>query len=145
MLRAALTSFAIAAAACKGEAPGPAGPPYTPATAHLLKALAADCELRAGPAGGETRACRGRQATMRIELDRARRIRELDIMVLAASGVWEAWTLYENVLPGVVGQAVTDAARKRLRGDPAPDVVDGARVVAEIDGQRHKVRLTWGR
>jgi hypothetical protein len=145
MIRRALTSFALAAAACDGEAPGPAGPPYTPATADLLKALAAQCELRAGPGGGETRSCRGRQATMRIELDRARRIRELDITVLAASGVWEAWTLYENVLPGVVGQAVTDAVRKKLRGDPADDVAGGPRVATAIDGERYSVKLTWGR
>ena len=82
---------------------------------------------------------------MRIELDPARRIRELDITVLAATGVWEAWTLYENVLPGVVGQPVTDAARKKLRGDPADDVVLGARVATAIDGERYSVKLTWGR
>jgi hypothetical protein len=40
---------------------------------------------------------------------------------------------------------VTDAAHKKLRGDPAPDVVEGARVTASIDGQRYLVKLTWGR
>jgi hypothetical protein len=145
MIRQALISLATAAAACKGEAPAPGspGPAYTPATADLLKALAAECELRGGP-DGETRACRGRQATMRIELDRARRIRELDITVLAASGIWEAWTLYENVLPGVAGQAVTDVARRKLRGDPADDV-EGVRVAATASGERYSVKLTWGR
>ena len=145
MLRAAATSLALAAAACEDAPPAPAGPPYTPATADLLKALAARCELRAGPEGGETRSCRGRQATMRIELDRARRIRELDIAVLASTGMWEAWTLYENVLPAVVGQAITDAVRKKLRGDPADDVALGARVATAIDGERYSVKITWGR
>lgn len=146
MTRAALISLLLAAAACEREQRVfPAGPAYTPATADTLKALAPDCEIQPGPEGGETRACRGRQATLRIELDSARRIRELDMMVLASTGVWEAWTLYENVLPAVAGQAVTDAARKKLRGDPAGDVVEGARVATAIDGQRYSVKITWGR
>jgi hypothetical protein len=146
MPRAALPLAAAAAvAACGGEPPATPGPAYTPATAHMIKALAADCELKTSPEGVETRACRGRQATVRIEIDPQRRIRELDMMVLASTGVWEAWTLYENVLPTVVGQAVTDVARKKLRGDPAPDVVEGARVSTLIDGQRYSVKLTWGR
>ena len=111
----------------------------------MLKALAADCQLAPGADGGEIRTCHGRQSTMRIEIDSARRIRELDMMVLASTGVAEAWQLYENVLPVVVGPAVTDAARDKLRGAPAPDVVEGARVTASIDGQRYLVKLTWGR
>jgi hypothetical protein len=144
MTRTAL-ALLIAAAACKGEPPAPAGPAYTPATADMLKALAADCQISPGADGGETRSCHGRQSTVRIEIDRARRIRELDMMVLASTGVAEAWQLYENVLPVVVGPAVTDAARKKLRGEPADDVVEGARVTASIDGQRYLVKLTWGR
>jgi hypothetical protein len=145
MTRATLISLVIAAAACKREPPAPAGPPYTPATANTLKALAADCEIRPSPEGGETRACRGRQATMRIELDRARHLRELDITVLASTGVWEAWPLYENVLPAVAAPPVVDAARKKLRGDPADDMVGGVRIATAVDGQRYSVKLTWGR
>jgi hypothetical protein len=154
MPRAALAPLALAAAAaatapaCEREPPAAAaaaGPAYTPATANLLKALADRCEVRPGPEGGETRDCRGRQSKVRIEIDRARRIRELDMMVLAATGVWEAWTRYEAVLPAVVGQAITDTARKKLRGDPTEDVVEGARVTTLIDGERYTVKLTWGR
>ncbi len=146
MTRAALLALVLAASACENERPPPgiAGPPYTPATADALKAHAADCEIKPGPGGGETRACRGRQARMRIELDRERRLRELELTVLASSGVWEAWTLLHNVLPAVAPQPVIDAARKKLRGDPADDVVDGVRVAAAIDGQRYTVKLTWG-
>jgi hypothetical protein len=144
MTRTALMSLVIAAAACKREPPTAAGPPYTPATANALKAHAGDCEIRPGPDGGETRACRGRQATMRIELDRQRRLRELEMMVLASTGVWEAWPLFQNVLPAVAGQAVLDATRKKLHGNPADDVVDRVRIVTAIDGQRYTVKLTWG-
>ncbi len=145
MPRAALLSLALAAAACRREPPAPAGPPYTPATADALKALAADCELRAAPDGGETRACRGRQATMRIELDPGRRLRELDVMVLASTGVFEAWTLLNHVLPAVAGPAVVEAAHAKLRGEPAGDVIDRVRIATAIDGQRYTVKLTWGR
>ncbi|HWO22374.1 MAG TPA: hypothetical protein VNO30_26630 [Kofleriaceae bacterium] len=156
MPRAALPSFALAAAAtaaaatgpaCEREQPAPtlAGPAYTPANADLLKALAADCEIKPGPDGNEVRDCRGRQSKVRIELDRERRIRVLDMTVLASTGVWEAWTLYENVLPALVGQAVTDTVRKKLRGDPAEAVTAGARVTTVIDGDRYSVKLTWGR
>jgi hypothetical protein len=149
MIRTTLPALllSLAAAACENERPPfvPAGPQYTPATADALKAHAPDCEIKPGENGGETRACRGRQATMRIELDRERRLRELDMTVLASTGVWEAWTLFNNVLPAVSGQPVVDAARKKLRGDPADDVVDGVRVATAIDGQRYTVKLTWGR
>jgi hypothetical protein len=147
MTRATLISLVMAAAACENERPPfvPAGPPYTPVTADALKAHAPDCEIRPNSEGGETRACRGRQATMRIELDRERRLRELELTVLASSGVWEAWTLLNNVLPAVAGQPVIDAARKKLRGDPADDVVEGVRVATAVDGQRYTVKLTWGR
>ena len=144
MPRAALASLALAACSTS-EPPPAAGPPYTPLTADSLRALAADCELKPAPDGGETRACRGRQATMRIELDRARRLRELETTVIASTGVWEAWPLLEHVLPAVAAQPVVDAARKKLRGDPAPDVVGGVRVATAIDGQRYTVKLTWGR
>jgi hypothetical protein len=142
---AAAATAAAAAAACQGEPPAPPGPAYTPATADMLRALAADCQIQPAPDGGESRTCRGRQATMRIEIDGARRIRELDMMVLASTGVEEAWVLYENVLPIVVGRGVADAAHDKLRGETAPDVVAGARIATLIDGQRYKVRLTWGR
>jgi hypothetical protein len=150
MTRAALlpllaVATATAAASCESEPQPVPGPPYTPATADALKALAADCQLRQTEDGSETRDCRGRQATVRIEIDPARRLRELDITVLAASGVWEAWTLFENVLPAVAGVPVTDVARKKLRGDPAPNLVAGVRVATLIDGQRYSVKLTWGR
>ena len=154
MPRAALTSFALAAAAaaaagsaCERKQPAlaAAGPAYTPANADLLKALAADCEIKPGPDGNEVRDCRGRQAKVRIELDREQRIRVLDMTVLASTGVWEAWTLYENVLPALVGQDVTDTVRKKLRGDPAADVVAGARVTTAVDGERYSLKLTWGR
>lgn len=151
MTRAALlpliaaAAIVIAAAACESEPQLVPGPPYTPATADTLKALAADCQLKQTEDGSETRDCRGRQATVRIEIDPQRRLRELDITVLAASGVWEAWTLFENVLPAVAGVPVTDAARKKLRGDPAPNLVAGVRVATLIDGQRYSVKLTWGR
>lgn len=150
MTRAALlpliaVAATAAAAACDSEPPPVPGPPYTPATADTLKALAADCQFKQTEDGSETRDCRGRQATVRIEIDPQRRIRELDITVLAASGVWEAWTLYENVLPAIVGLPVTDVARKKLRGDPAPNLVAGVRVATLIDGQRYSVKLTWGR
>lgn len=152
MSRAPLALLAIATAtatatapACTREPPSVPGPAYTPATATMLKAFAESCEVRPGPEGGETRDCRGRQSKLRIELDRERRIRELDMMVLAASGVWEAWSHYELVLPTVVGQAITDTARKKLRGDPAGDVTEGARVTTVIDGERYMVKLTWGR
>ena len=141
-----LAAAAAAASACRSEPSGPPGPAYTPATADMLKALAADCQI--GPAsdgGGEVRDCRGRQAKVRIELDRDRRIRALDMMVLASTGVPEAWVLYNNVLPVVFGPAISDAAHKKLSGEAAPDVVGGARVATEIDGQQYKVKLTWGR
>ena len=146
MHRAALTPLvaAAAAAACTREAPAAAGPAYTPAVADALKALAADCELRPG-ADGETRACRGRQTSMTIELDRARRLRSLDVSVLASTGVWEAWTLLEHVLPAVAAPPVVDAARKRLTGEPADEVVGGVRVATAILGERYAVKLTWGR
>jgi hypothetical protein len=148
MSRPSLTSLAIAAAAaaaCRSEPSGPPGPAYTPATADMIRALAADCELHSTEDGGEIRACRGRQATVRIELDSSRRIRMLDMMVLASTGVEEAWVLYENVLPIVVGRGIADAAHDKLRGEPTPDVVAGVRVATVIDGQRYMVKLTWGR
>jgi hypothetical protein len=111
----------------------------------MIRSLAADCQLRAVEGGGEVRDCRGRQATVRIELDRDRRLRVLDMTVLASTGVGEAWVLYNNVLPVVVGAAVTEAARKKLQGEAAPDVVAGARVATVVDGQRYSVKLTWGR
>jgi hypothetical protein len=136
---------AVAVGGCRGEPSSPPGPAYTPATADMLKALAADCQLSRAADGSEVRDCRGRQAKVRIELDRERRIRELDMMVLASTGVPEAWVLYNNVLPVVVGDAISDAAHQKLRGEPAPDVVGGARIATEIDGERYKVKLTWGR
>jgi hypothetical protein len=140
-------ALALAAAACEREqpAPVPAGPPYSPATADALKALAADCEFQTHADGGETRSCKGRQATMRIEIDASRRLRELDTTVLASTGVSEAWTLLDNVLPAVAGPAVVEAARDKLRGEPAGDVVAGVRIATAIDGQRYTVKLTWGR
>lgn len=140
-------ALALAAAACEREQPPPvlAGPPYTPATADTLKALAAVCEFQTHPDGGETRSCKGRQATMRIEIDASRRLRELDTTVLASTGVSEAWTLLNNVLPAVAGPAVVDAARDKLRGEPVDDAVAGVRIATAIDGQRYTVKLTWGR
>jgi hypothetical protein len=146
MTRAALMSLALSAAACsKSEPPAAAGPPYTPATANTLKAHAPECEIRPGPEGGETRACRGRQSTMRIELDRGRRIRELEMSALASTGVSEAWVLFQNVLPAVAGEAVLEAARRKLRGLPADDVVDRVSIATAVDGQRYTVKLTWAR
>lgn len=147
MTRTTLLALALAALACENQRPPGrvAGPPYTPATADALKAYAPDCELQPAPGGGEIRACHGRQVKTRIELDRERRLRELEISVLASTGVPEAWVLLDNVLSPVVGQPVRDAAHARLRGDAAGDVVDGVRVAAAIDGQRHTVKLTWGR
>ncbi len=146
----ALGSLALAlalAAACerKQPAPVPAGPAYTPATADALKAIAADCEFRTHADGSETRSCKGRGATMRIEIDANRRLRELDTTVLASTGVSEAWTLLNNVLPAVAGPAVLDAARDKLRGEPADDAVAGVRIATAVDGQRYTVKLTWGR
>jgi hypothetical protein len=144
---AAAVAAAGAGSACERKQPGlaPAGPAYTPATADLIKALAADCEIKPGPDGNEVRDCRGRQAKVRIELDGERRIRVLDMTVLASSGLWEAWTLYQNVLPTLVGQEVTDTTRKKLRGDPAEDVVAGVRVTTAVEDHRYSVKLTWGR
>lgn len=146
MPRAAPTPLALALvlAAC-GDPPGPPGPAYTPATADMLRALAADCQLGGTDDGGETRDCRGRQASVRIELDRDRRLRELDMMVLASTGVEEAWVLYRNVLPVVVGAEISDTAHRRLRGEATPDRVAGARIATLIDGQRYHIKLTWGR
>jgi len=150
MTRTALMSLAIAAAACKGEPPAAAGPPYTPATANALKAYAANCEIRPAPEGGETRACRGRQATVRIELDRGRHLRELEMAVVASTGAGEAWTLFHNVLPAVAGPAVVEAVRSKLHGEPADEVsadkvIDGVRIATAIEGQRYTAKLTWGR
>jgi hypothetical protein len=138
-----LLTLAVAAS-CKDPPPSQPGPAYTPATADMLKALAADCELQPGPEGGEVRSCRGRQATMRIEIDTEQRIRDLDMTVTAASGTWEAWTLYKNVLPPVTGPAVTEVARRKLAGELATDP-PGIRVATLIDGPRYSVRITWGR
>jgi len=143
MNRAALPSLVLVAAACTREPPPATGPAYTPAIADALKALAAHCELRPRP-DGETRACRGRQATMTIELDRARRLRALDIEVVA-SATWEAWEMLENVLPAVAAPPVVDSARKQLRGEPADEVVGDVRVAASNEDQRYAVKLTWGR
>jgi hypothetical protein len=148
MTRATLLVLVLVSTACENERPpslGIAGPPYTPATADALKAYAPSCEIKPGPNGGEIRACRGSHATMRIELDRERRLRELELTVLAPTGVWEAWAVHNNVLPVVATQPVIDAARKRLRGDPAADVVDGVRVATVLDGDHYTVKLTWGR
>ena len=148
MTRATPTLFVLAiaaAAACSREPPAVPGPAYTPATADMLRSLAADCQVRPGDDGGETRDCRGRQATVRIELDRERRIRELDMMVLASTGLEEAWVLYHNVLPTTVGEAITETTHQRLSGEATPGVVAGARIATTIDGQRYQVRLTWGR
>lgn len=145
MLRTLPSLALVAAAACSGgDSPSAPGPAYTAAVADALKALAADCELRPAP-DGELRACRGRQATMTIDLDRDRRLRALDVTVLASTGVWEAWTLLHNVLPAVAPPPVVDAARKKLQGEPAGEVVGGVRVATVIDGQRYTVKLTWGR
>lgn len=139
-------ALATALAACERDAPAlaPAGPAYSPANADLLKALAAQCDFKTTPTGEETRTCRGPQTTMRIEITPSRRIRELDIEIVSKTGVWEAWTLYENVLPGLVPEPVVDAVRKRLRGDPADTLVAGARIAAAAEGERYKVKLTWG-
>ena len=142
---AAAVAVAVAGFACGGEPSGPPGPVYTPATADMIRALAADCQIHPTESGGETRDCRGRQATVRIELDRERRLRELDMMVLASTGVEEAWVLYNNVLPSTVGAEITDTAHRRLRGEATPDRVAGARIATMIDGQQYKVKLTWGR
>ena len=149
MPRAALPSLVLAAAAahaaCEGEPPARPGPAYTPATADMIRALGADCQIQPRAEGGEVRSCRGRQSTVRVELDAAQRIRELDMMVLASTGAPEAWLRYGSVLPAVVGPAVTEAARKKLHGEPADLVVEGARVSTLIDGERYLVKLTWGR
>ncbi len=64
-------------------------------------------------------------------------------MVLASQGAWEAWALYEPLLPKLAPAAVVDAVRKRLHGEPAGDLVEGVAVTATALGQRYSVSLTW--
>ena len=162
MTRAVLTLSGLAALgalACGGE-PASAGPAYTPALANALKALTPSCELRTTE-HGELRTCKGRQAEMSLELDRGRRLRSLELVVVTSTGVSEAWALLSGVLPSVVGQTASYAAEAALRNSASADssggdsssgggssgaeqTADGIRIVATVDGQRHRVKLTWG-
>jgi len=137
--------LAACAAACDREPPAVPGPAYTPAAADMIRALGASCDFKTDADGNESRSCRGRQSSVRIEITSERRIRELDMTVLASTGVEEAWVLYNNVLPEVAGAAVADAAHRKLRGEPVADAPGGPRVATTIDGQRYMVKLTWGR
>jgi hypothetical protein len=140
--------FALAAAlaaACHRELPAPPtahGPQLTPAVADALKAVTPQCTRAIVPAGERWR-CVGRQATMALDLDRARRLRQLELGVLASQGAWEAWVLYEGVLPAVLAPAALEAARRLLHGEPAAEVTGGVRMAAHASGERYDLALTW--
>src|SRR5256885_4453400 len=125
---AIVVALVLLGCGCSRSSPPERGPAYTPAVANLLGAIAGDCAFTRTD-GLEHRTCKGRQATMTIDLGPERTIRSLEIVVLASSS-YEAAEMLKPVLPAVASPALIDAIARRITRNMAmPDeVLEGVTV-----------------
>ena len=140
---AIFVAFAVLGCACSRSHEPDRGPLYTPAVANLLNALAGDCAFTRAD-GLEHRTCRGRQATMTIDLGPDRNIRALEIIVVASSS-YEAAEMLKPVLPAVASPTLIDAIARRITRNMAmPDEeLEGVTVHVRSSNPKFTVGLRW--
>ncbi|MDQ3366445.1 MAG: hypothetical protein M3680_13550 [Myxococcota bacterium] len=135
-MMARLVLTLVVCTACDGE-PAPAGPVLTALMQTQLSAFAPACEVQpaSDPGVVERRICKGSNITVTVALGKDRRLRAVDVVIIAQS-VLETKTRLEPTIRGVASPAAVAAAVSLLGTSTTPTTlqVDGTAVTVVSAG-----------